>query len=48
MLMFQLQLINLLRREDKMLVSNIDKETLAPLHCRQNELFRNFIISYED
>lgn len=42
---FSLQLLDLLRREQKMLLANIDKETITTLRRRQNEFFRNYIAS---
>lgn len=40
-----LQLLDLLKREQKMLLACIDKETIESLRRRQNELFRNLIAS---
>lgn len=45
MFILLLQLIELLAREHKMLIADIDKETMNSLRNRQNELFRNYIAS---
>lgn len=42
---FYLQLLDLLKREQKMLFAGIDKDTIDSLRRRQNELFRNFIVA---
>lgn len=42
---FFFQLLDLLKREQKMLFAGIDKDTIDSLRCRQNELFRNFIVA---
>lgn len=44
---FYSQLLDLLRREHKLLLANVDKDTIATLRRRQTELFRNFIISHK-
>ncbi|XP_055326700.1 IQ and ubiquitin-like domain-containing protein [Sitodiplosis mosellana] len=40
-----LQLLDLLKREQKMLLALVDKKTIDSLRRRQNLLFRNFIVS---
>lgn len=41
--LFHVKLIDLLGREQKLLIANIDKDNMVVLHNRQNELFRSFI-----